>query len=115
MSTSEPTTTSGKKGKKLTDILRLPGALEEGSTKGMSEQYTIPVKLRIGATITNGNITVLSHQGHNITPLDHQPQETKGDKASEEDSTLSQEDYFACSMERIRGTHAKLQYRSRRK
>jgi hypothetical protein len=40
------------------------------------------------------------------------------DEASEEDSTLNQEDYFAYSMERIRGTQqelAKLQYRSKTK
>ena len=84
----------------------------------MSEQYTILVKVRIGATITKGTSTVLSQQGHNRAPLDHQPQEAEGDKASEEDSTLNREDYFSYFVERIRGTqqeHAKLQYRSRRK
>jgi hypothetical protein len=70
----------------------------------MSEQYTIPVKVGTGAIITKGTNTVLSQQGHNRAPLDHQPQEAEGDEASEEDSTLNQKDYFAYSMERIRGT-----------
>jgi hypothetical protein len=84
----------------------------------MSEQYTIPVKVRTGATITKGTNTVLSQQGHNRAPLDHRPQEAEGDEASEEDSTLNQEDYFVYSVERIRSTqqeHVKLQYRSKRK
>jgi hypothetical protein len=70
----------------------------------MSEQYTIPVKVRTWATITKGTSIVLSQQGHNRAPLDHQPQEVEGNEASEEDSTLNQEDYFAYSVERIRGT-----------
>jgi hypothetical protein len=118
MSTLEPTTISSKEGRKLTYILRWPEASEEGFTQGMSEQYTILVKVRIGATITKGTSTVLSQQGHNRVPLDHQHREAKGDEALEEDSTLNQEDYFAYSVERIRGTQqepAKLQYRSRRK
>jgi hypothetical protein len=84
----------------------------------MSEQYTILVNVRSGATITKGTNTVLSQHGHNRAALDHQPREAEGDEASEEDSTLNQEDYFAYSVERIKGTQqepAKLQYRSRRK
>jgi hypothetical protein len=84
----------------------------------MSEQYTISVKVTIGTTITKGTNIVLSQQRHNRAPLDHQPQEAEVDEALKEDSTLNQEDYFAYSVERTRGTqqeHAKLQYRSRRK
>jgi hypothetical protein len=60
--------------------------------------------VRTGATITKGTSTVLSQQGHNRAPLDQQPQEAEGDEASEEDSTLNQENYFAYSVQRIRGT-----------
>jgi hypothetical protein len=84
----------------------------------MLEQYIIPVKVRTGTTITKGTNTVLSQRGHNGAPLDHQPQDAEGDEASDEDSTLNQEDYFAYSVDRIRDTqqeHAKLQYRRRRK
>jgi hypothetical protein len=84
MSTSGPATISGKEGRKLTYILRWPGASEEGSTQGMLEKYTIPVKVRIGTTITKGTSTVLSQQGHNRAPLDHHPQEAEGDKASKD-------------------------------
>jgi hypothetical protein len=84
----------------------------------MSEQYTILVKVRTGAITSKGTNTVPSQQGRNKAPSDHQPQETKGDEASEEDSTLNQEGYFAYSVERIRVTQqepAKLQYRSKRR
>jgi hypothetical protein len=84
----------------------------------MLEQYTILAKVRTGTTITKGTSTVLSQQGHNRAPSDHQPQEAEGDEASKEDSTLNQEDYFAYSVEMIRDTqqeHANLQYRRRRK
>jgi hypothetical protein len=79
MSTSELTMISGKEGRKLTDILRCPGASEEGFTQCMPEQYTILVKVRIGPTITKGTSTVLNQQGHNRAPLDHQPREAEGD------------------------------------
>jgi hypothetical protein len=86
--------------------------------QGLSEQYTIPVKVKIEAITIKGTNTVLSPQGRNKAPSDCQPQEAEGDEASEEDSTHNQEGYFACSVERIRGTQlepAKLQYRSKRR
>jgi hypothetical protein len=118
MTTSEPTTIFGKEGRKLTSILRWPGVLEEGSTQGMLEQYTILVKVNTEAITTKGTSIVPSQLGRNKAPLDRQPQEAEGYEASEEDSTHNQEGYFACSMERIRDTQlepAKLQYRSKRR
>ena len=38
-----------------------------------------------------------NHQGHNKTPLGHQPQEAEEAEASEEDTGISPEDYFAYS------------------
>jgi hypothetical protein len=70
----------------------------------MSEQYIIPVKVRTGAITTKGTSTILNQQGRSRAPSDHQPQEAEGDEASEEDSTLKLEGYFAYSVERIRGT-----------
>jgi hypothetical protein len=74
----------------------------------MSEQYTILVKARTGAITTKGASIVPSQQGRNRAPLDHQPQEVEGGIASEEGSTLNQEDYFAYSVERIRANNKNL-------
>jgi hypothetical protein len=117
MSTSKPTMIFGKYEKKLTDILRLPGASKEGSTQGMSGRYTIPAKVKIDAITTKGIKTVHSHLGRNKVPSEHQPQEAEVDKALEEDSFHNQEGCSACSVEKISGTqlgHAKLQYRSKK-
>jgi hypothetical protein len=104
-------------GKERTKLEMIRG-FEEGSTQGMLEQYTIPVKVRTGATTTKGTSTVPNQQGRNRAPLNKQPQEAEGDVASEEGSTLNQEDYFAYSVERISGTQqetAKSPYRNRRR
>jgi hypothetical protein len=84
----------------------------------MSGQYTIPVKVRTGTIIIKGTSTVPSQQRLNKTPSDCQHQEVEEGIASEGDSTLNQEDYFAYSVERIMGTQqepAKLQYKNRRR
>jgi hypothetical protein len=52
MNISEPTMISDKEGRKPTYILRRPGASKEGFIQGMSGQYTIRVKVRIGTIIT---------------------------------------------------------------
>jgi hypothetical protein len=68
--------------------------------------------------MTKGTSTVPSQQGPNKAPSDRLPQEAEDDIALEGDSTLNQEDYFAYSAERIRGTQqepAKLQYKNRRR
>jgi hypothetical protein len=96
--------TSGKEGRKLTDILRWPGASKEGSTQGMSGRYTIPSKVKTEAITTKGSNTLPSQLGCDKAPSDHQPQEAEGDEASEEDLTHNQEGCSACSMESIRGT-----------
>jgi hypothetical protein len=78
----------------------------------MLGQYTIPVKVRTGTIITKGTSIVPGQQGSNKAHSDRQHQETEEDVASEGDSTLNQEDYFAYSVERISGTQqepAKLQ------
>jgi hypothetical protein len=109
---------SDKEGRKLTNILRWPGASEEGSTQAMLEQYIILAKVKTEAIITKGTSTVPSQMGRIKALLDCQPQEAEEDEASEEDSTHNQEGCSSCSMERIRGTqleHAKLQYRNKRR
>jgi hypothetical protein len=78
--------------------------LEEGFIQGMSGQYTILVKLRTGTIITKGTNTLPNQKGPNKVQSGRQPQEAEEDVTSEGDSTLNQEDYFAYSVERIRGT-----------
>jgi hypothetical protein len=90
--------TSGKEGKKPIDILRSPGASEEGSTQGMSGRSTILAQAMTGEIIRKGINTAPNHQGHNKAPSGHQPQEAEVDKALEEDSADNQEGCFTCSM-----------------
>jgi hypothetical protein len=69
-------------------------------------------------TIIKGSRVTLNQQGRTRVLSDHQPQAVEEDEASGEDTTPNQEDYSACSMERIRDTQqglAKSQYKSRRK
>jgi hypothetical protein len=80
MSTLEPIMISAKEGKKLTNILRWPGASEEDSTQGMSERYTIPAQVKTKAITTKGINIAPSQPGHNKAPSDHQPQEAEGTK-----------------------------------
>jgi hypothetical protein len=70
----------------------------------MSEQYTIPTKVKTEAITTKDINTVPSHLGCSKALSDHQPQEAEGDEALEEDLAHNQEDCSACSVEKIRGT-----------
>jgi hypothetical protein len=89
MSTSEPTITFDKEGKKPTDTLRWPGASEEDSTLGMSGQSIMPGQVTTGETIPKGNNTTLSRQEYNKALLGHRLQEAEGEEASEENMEIS--------------------------
>jgi hypothetical protein len=84
----------------------------------MLEQYITQAKLKTRTTIIKGSRVTSNQQGHTRVPSDHQSQEAEEGKALEEDTTLSQEDYYVCSVERIRDTQqglTKSQYKSRTK
>jgi hypothetical protein len=118
MSTSEPTMTFGKEGKKPTDTLRWPGASEEDSTLDMSGRFIMPAQVTIGETILKGSSTVLNRQDHNKALSGHRLQEAEGGEASEEDMEINPGNYFVCFAVKIRGTpqgRAKLRFRSRKK
>jgi hypothetical protein len=103
--------------RKPTDILRWPGASEEGFIQDMLAQYTISVNVMTRTIITKGTSIVPIQQGPNKALSNRWSQEVEEDVASEGDSTLNQEDYFSYSVKRIRGTQqepAKLQYKNRR-
>jgi hypothetical protein len=110
MSISGPTMISTKEGKKHTCFLRWPRASEEEFTPGTSGRSIIPTQVMIGEVSLKGSNTAPSLQGHNKAPSGHQPQEAE---ASEEDTKISLEDYFACSAPKIKATpqeHAKSQF-----
>jgi hypothetical protein len=69
-------------------------------------------------TILKGSRATLNQQGHTRVPSYCEPQDAEEEEASKEDTTLSQEGYYAYSVERIRGTQQELtksQFKSRRK
>jgi hypothetical protein len=80
MSTSQPTMTFGKEGKKPTNTLRWPGTSEEDSTLGMSGQSIMPAQVTTGETTLRGNNTVLRPQEHNKALSGHRLQEAEGEK-----------------------------------
>jgi hypothetical protein len=67
-----------KEGKKLTDTLRWPGALEEDSILGMSDRSIILVQETTGGTIPKRSNTALSHKGCNKILSGHQLQGAGG-------------------------------------
>jgi hypothetical protein len=69
----------------------------------MSGQFTIRVEVRIETIIIKGTNTISSQQRCNRAPSNHRPQEAEEDVASEEDTTLNQEDCPAYSAERTGG------------
>jgi hypothetical protein len=102
---------SAKEGRKHTSFLRWPGASEEDFTPGTSGQSIMPIQVMIKEVNPKGNNTAPSHQGHNKAPSGHQPQEAEGAEASEADTEISPEDYFAYSTVKTKATtqeHAKL-------
>jgi hypothetical protein len=106
-----------KEGKKLTDTLRWPGALEEDSILGMSDRSIIPVQATTGGTIPKRSNTALSHKGCNKILSGHQLQGA-GEEASEEDLVIRPGNCFVYSAEKIRGItqgRAKSRSRSRKK
>jgi hypothetical protein len=84
----------------------------------MSEQYTIPAKVKTEAVTTKGTSIVPSQLGRSKANSDRQPKEAEEDEALEEDSIHNQEGCLDCSMERIKDTQlepARLQYKSKRR
>jgi hypothetical protein len=73
---------STKEVRKLTCFPRWPGASEEYFTPGTSGQSIMPIEVMIEEVNPKGNITALSHEGHNKAPSGHQPQEAEGVEAS---------------------------------
>jgi hypothetical protein len=109
---------SAKEGKKHTSFLRWPGALKEDITPGMSGRSIIPTQVMIEEVNLKGSNTAPSLQGHNKAPSGHQPQEVEAAKASKEDTEISPEDCFACSMAKIKATpqeHVKSQFRNKKR
>jgi hypothetical protein len=110
--------TFGKEGKKPTDTLKWPGALEEDSTLGMLGKSIIPSQVTTGEIKSKGNSTTLNHQGHNKVPSGHQLQETEGAEPSGEDMEISLENFFVCSAAKTKGIpqgRARLQSKSRKR
>jgi hypothetical protein len=109
---------SAKEGRKHTDFLRWPEALDEEFTPGTSGRSIIPTQVMIEEVNLKGNNIAPSHQGHNKAPSGHQPQEAEGAEASEEDTEISLEDYFSYSTVKTKATpqeHAKSQFRSKKR
>jgi hypothetical protein len=107
-----------KEGRKHTGFLRWLGASEEDFTPGTSGQSIMPIQVMIEEVNRKGNNTAPSHQGHNKAPSGHQPQEAKGVEASEADTEISPEDYFAYFAVKTKATtqeHAKLQFISKKR
>jgi hypothetical protein len=78
----------------------------------------MPTQVIIEEVNPKGNNTAPSHQGHYKAPSGHQPQEAEGAEASEEDTEISLEDYFAYSVVKTKATpqeHAKSQFRSKKR
>ena len=118
MSTLELTMIFGKEGKKLIDTLRWPGASEEDSSPGMSGQSIMPAQVMIGEANPKGNSTAPNHQGRNKVPSGHQLQEAEGAEALEEETEISPEDCFVCSVAKTKATpqeRAKSRFRSRKR
>jgi hypothetical protein len=113
MSISRLTTISAKEGKKHTGFLRWPGASEEEFTPGTSGRSIIPTQVTTEEVNLKGSNTTFSLQGHNKAPSGHQPQEVESAEALEEDTEISLEYCFACSVTKIKATpqeHAKSQF-----
>jgi hypothetical protein len=109
---------SAKEGRKLTGFPRWRGASKEDFTPRMSGQSIMPTQVMIEEVNLKGNNTAPSHQDHNKAPLGYQPQEVEGAEASEEDTGISPEDYFAYSVVKTKATpqeHAKSQFRSKKR
>jgi hypothetical protein len=84
----------------------------------MSGRSIIPTQVMIEELNLKGNNTAPSHQGRNKAPSGHQHQEAEGVEASEEDTGISPEDYFAYSAVKTKATlqeHAKSQFRSKKR
>jgi hypothetical protein len=100
---------SAKEGRKHTDFLRWPEALDEEFTPGTSGRSIIPTQVMIEEVNLKGN---------NKAPSGHQPQEAEGAEASEEDTEINPEDYFGYSAVKTKATpqeHAKSQFRSKKR
>jgi hypothetical protein len=104
MSTSGPTISSAKEGRKLTDFLRWLEALEEESTLGMSDQSTAPVRTMTKEASFRGHNTARSLQDNIKAPSGHQLQGAKAAGASEEDMGISLGKSIAYSVVRTRAT-----------
>jgi hypothetical protein len=118
MNTFEPIMIFAKEERKHIGFLRWLGASKEDFTPGTLGQSIMPIQVMIEEVNPKGNNTALSHQGHNKAPSGHQPQEAEGAEASEANTEISPEDYFAYSTVKTKATtqeHAKLQFRNKKR
>jgi hypothetical protein len=104
MSTSELIMTSDKEGRKLIDFLRWLGASEGGSTLGMSDQSTAPVRMMTKEASFRGHSTRHSLRGSSKAPSGHQLQGAEAIGALDEDMGISPGKSIACSVVRTRVT-----------
>jgi hypothetical protein len=91
-----------REGKKPIDILRRPGASEEGSTLGISGRFTIPAQVMIEETTLKGISRALRLQGRNKALTGHRLQEAEEVEALEEGSAPSLGDCSVYSVGRIK-------------
>jgi hypothetical protein len=118
MSTFGLTTTSAKEGRKLTDSRKWPGASEEESTRGMSGQSIIPIRVTTKEVSLRGPNTPHNLRGNNKALLGHQLQGAEASGASREDLGISLERSTAYSVLRTRAIlqeYAKSPFRSKKR
>jgi hypothetical protein len=94
--------TSAKEGRKLTDSRKWPGASEEESTRGMSGQSIIPLRVTTKEVSLRGRNTPHNLRGNNKALSGHQLQGAEAPGASGEDMGISLERSTAYSVVRIR-------------
>jgi hypothetical protein len=89
MSTSGLTMTSTKEGRKHTGSLRWQGASEEESTRGMSGQFTTPLRVRTEEVSCRDHSILHNLRGSNKALSGRQLQEAEAPGASEEDMGIN--------------------------
>jgi hypothetical protein len=102
MSTSGLTMTSAKEGRKLTDSWKWPGASEEESTRGMSAQSIIPLRVMTKGVSLRGRNTHHNLWGNSKALSGHHLQGAEAPGASGEDLGISLERSTAYSVVRTR-------------
>jgi hypothetical protein len=103
MNTSAPTMTFDREGRKLTGSPKWPGASEEESILGTSDQL-MPLRMTTGEVSSRGRNIPLRLRGSNRAILGLQLQGAEASGASEEGLGISPEKFIAYSVVRTRAT-----------